>query len=77
MSTTFRVIIGILLKIASLVGEMIQPFVTYKTWISNNYTKFLSIYDTDILSGQSASCNRWFITLDGGGWKGGTLSVKL
>lgn len=55
----------------------IEPFAGIKTRIVDGVVGSISRYDVELLPGQSKVVEDWKISLDGGGWKGSTLTVKL
>lgn len=75
-------IVSILLLVA-LVGATVsafagvEPFEGYKDNIVDYVTGLFLKYDVEILPAQISGAEDWAISLDGGGWKGSTLTVKL
>ena len=75
-----KVLIAILLTLLVLVACAfigIEPLAGIKDRLIGRLSETLSPYDVEILPGQSAMVQDWFITLDGGGWEGGTVTVDL
>ena len=63
------------LGVSALAG--VGPFGDTADRASSGVFRWPRGYDVGILPGQSAAIDDWFISLDGGGWKGGTVYVEL
>lgn len=61
----------------------VQPLTNYKDVFVGSVSSLrsslpvMSGYDVEILPGQACSIDSWFVSLDGGGWKGETLTVEI
>ena len=64
---------------AAVVGSLagVGPFSQDGSWRAPGLLGFPSRYDVDVVPGQFATIDDWLITLDGGGWEGGTVHVEL
>lgn len=71
----FLIIALIGMTVSAFAG--IEPFAGLKSRILDSFAGLISRYDVEILPGQSKVVDDWAISLDGGGWKGSTLTVKL
>jgi len=55
----------------------IEPFAKFKDKVIDSFSGLTTRYDVEIPPGQSTVIEGWRVSLDGGGWNGGTLTVKL
>jgi hypothetical protein len=55
----------------------IEPFAGLKNRIMDSLARVTTTYDVDIPPGQIREVENWKFSLNGGGWKGGTLTVQL
>jgi len=55
----------------------IEPFAGLKNKVMNSLPGPISTYDVVISPGQTRIAEDWKISLDGGGWKDGTVTIKL
>jgi len=55
----------------------IEPFAGIKNKLIDSLAGVTTTYDVDIPPGQIREVENWKFSLNGGGWKGGTLTVQL
>ena len=71
----FLIALGIIVAL-SFLG--VQPLADYKDAITARVQNIIGKgYDVELLPGESATFNGWFVALEGGGWRDGTLKVQL
>jgi hypothetical protein len=71
----FLVIAVIAAVVSGFAG--IGPLADIKNLVADSFPRLPTRYDVEIQSGQSRAVESWLISLDGGGWKGGTLTIEI
>jgi len=71
----FIVVALIAMTVSALAG--IEPFAGFKDKVIDSFSGLTTRYDVEIPAGQSKVVEDWEFSLDGGGWTGGTVTVKL
>ena len=71
----FLIVALIAMTVSAFAG--VEPFAGLKDKVIDSFSVLTTRYDVEISSGQSRVVDDWKISLDGGGWKGGTLTVRL
>jgi len=71
----FLVVALIGMTVSAFAG--IEPFAGLKNKFMDSLPGIISTYDVAVSSGQEKTVESWNIRLDGGGWNGGTVTVRL
>lgn len=71
----FLVIAVIAAVVSGFAG--IGPLADIRSGLADGLPGLPTKYDVEIPPGQSRVVDNWFISLDGGGWKGGTLILEI
>lgn len=71
----FLVVALIAMIVSAFAG--IEPFAGFKNKVTDSFPGLISRYDVVISPGQEKTVENWDIRLNGGGWNGGTATVKL
>lgn len=71
----FLIVALIAMTVSAFAG--IEPFAGLKNKVIDSFAGLTTRYDVEILPGQVKVVDDWNISLDGGGWKGSTLTAKL
>ena len=71
----FLVIAGIAVVVSIFAG--VGPLAGIGNWAKDGLPGIPSKYDVEVLPGQSRAVDNWFISLNGGGWNGGTLTIEI
>ena len=71
----FLIVALVVMTVSAFAG--IEPFAGLKDKVIGSFAGLTTRYDVDILPGQTKVVEDWKFSLDGGGWSGGTVTVKL
>lgn len=71
----FLVVALIAMTVSAFAG--IEPFAGLMNRVMDSLPGSISRYDVAISSGQEKTVESWHIRLDGGGWNGGTATIRL
>jgi hypothetical protein len=71
----FLMVALIAMTVSAFAG--IEPFAGLKDKVIDSFSRVTTTYDVEISPGQTREVEDWRISVDGGGWKGGTLTVEL
>jgi hypothetical protein len=71
----FLIVALIAMTVSAFAG--IEPFAGLKEEAINHFSGVTAGYDVEISPGQSKAVDDWLFSLNGGGWKGGNLTVKI
>jgi hypothetical protein len=71
----FLVVALIAMTVSAFAG--IEPFAGLKNKVIDSLPGLIARYDVEILPSQEEVADNWAIRLNGGGWNGGTATVKL
>jgi len=71
----FLIVALIAMTVSAFAG--IEPFAKLKSRILDGFRSTISRYDVEIPAQGTITIDDWEISLEGGGWKGSTVTVKL